>query len=102
MSCISFTLRNPSFSNSSVTVMITATPGSFPPHMVQHIDHGQLVTVKGFNKIKIYTIVNCMHSAFSGDMERIRYLMTQLEDNMLIDSMCRMPLNLILISNNYL
>ena len=82
------------FPNLSVTVMMTARPGSFPPHMVQYID--RLVAVKGFNKD---TIVNCVHSEFSDDMERIRYLMRQLENNVLIESMCRVPLNLALISN---
>ncbi len=86
-------LGNP-FPSLSITVMITARPGSFPPCMVQHID--RLVTVKGLNKD---TIVNCVHSEFSGDLEQIRYLMRQMEDNMLIESMCRVPLNLALISN---
>jgi GTPase SAR1 family protein len=80
--------------NLSVTVMITARPGSFPQHMVQYID--RLVTVKGFNKD---TVISCVHSEFSGDMERIRYLMRQMEDNVLIDNMCKVPLNLALISN---
>ena len=78
------------FPNLSVTVMITARPGSFPPHMVQDID--RLVIVKGFNKD---TIANCVHSEFNGDMERMR----QLEGNVLIESMCRVPLNLALIIN---
>jgi GTPase SAR1 family protein len=82
------------FPNMSITVMITARPGSFPPHMVQHID--RLINVKGFNKD---TIVNCVHSEFRGDVERIRYLLRQLEDNVFIESMCRVPLNLALISN---
>ena len=78
----------------TVTVMITARPGSFPQPMVQYID--QLVTVKGFN---IDTVINCVHSEFSSDIERMRYLMRQLEDNVLIESMCRVPLILALISN---
>ena len=82
------------FPNSSVTVVMTARPGSFPPCMVQYID--QLVTIKGFNKD---TVVNCIQSEFSGDIERMRSLMRQLEDNVLIESMCRVPLNLALISN---
>jgi GTPase SAR1 family protein len=82
------------FPNLSITVMITARPGSFPLHMIQHID--RLINVKGFDK---YTIVNCVHSEFRGDVERIRYLLRQMEDNVLIESMCRVPLNLALISN---
>ena len=82
------------FPNICTTVMITARPGSFPQHMLKHID--RLITVKGFSKDTVFT---CVHSEFSGDLERIRYLLRQLEDNMLIDSMCRVPIKLALISN---
>ena len=82
------------FPNLSVSILMTARPDSFPPHVVQHID--RLVTIRGFS---IDTVVKCVHAEFSNDMERIRYLLRQLENNMLIDSMCRVPLNLALISN---
>ena len=78
----------------NTSVMITARPGSFPPHMLQHID--RFITVRGFSKD---TVVKCVHSEFSNDMERISYFLGQLEDNMLVDSMCRVPLNLALICN---
>lgn len=86
--------ENPFPDNLSVTVMITARSGSFPPHMVQHVD--RLVNIKGLNRD---TVSKCVHSEFSGDTERIRYLMRQLQDNVLVESMCRVPLNLALISN---
>ena len=76
----------------SVTVMITARPGSFPPHMLQYID--RFITVRGFSKD---TVVKCVHSEFSNDMERISYFLGQLEDNLLVNCMCRVPLNLALI-----
>ena len=82
------------FPNLSVSVMITARPGFFPSHMSQHID--QLITVRGFSKD---TVAKCVHSEYSSNMERIRYLLRQLDDNMLVDSMCRVPLKLALISS---
>ena len=80
--------------NTSITVVITARPDSFPPHMAQHID--QLIIVRGFSKA---TVDECVQSEFSGDIEKIRYVLGQLRDNMLIDSMSRVPLNLALICN---
>ena len=82
------------FPTISTTVIITARPGSFPPRMVQHID--RLIYIRGFSKD---TVVNCVQSEFSSNIKRMRYLLKQLEDNVLIDSMCRVPINLAFISN---
>ena len=82
------------FPNSSVTVVLTSRPHSVPPHVIQYID--QFVTVTGFSK---ETIVSCVHSEFSGDTERISYLTVQLENNPLVEGMCRVPLNLAMICN---
>ena len=80
--------------NTSITAVISARPGSFPSHMAQHID--RLITVRGFSRA---TVDECVQSEFSGDVEKIRYILGQLKDNMLIDSMCRVPFNLALICN---
>ena len=80
------------FPKTSITVVITARPYSFPSRMLQHID--RFITVRGFSKD---TVVECVHSEFSNNMKRISYFLGQLEDNPLVDSMCRVPLNLALI-----
>ena len=78
--------------SSSVTVMITSRPASVPWHIQNFISRS--VTVRGFN---IETVESCMRSEFSCNRKKIKYLLKQLEDNPLVESMCRVPLNLAMI-----
>ena len=80
--------------NSIVTVVITSRPQSVSLHILQLIDH--FITLRG---LTVETVESCIQSEFENDITKIRYLKEQLEINPLIASLCRVPLNLAVISN---
>ena len=76
-----------------MSVVVTSRPSaSAPLHSLSCID--RFVEVNGFGKIDIKA---CIQSEFRGDQEKARRLLDQLEYNPLIESICSVPLNCIIV-----
>ena len=72
-----------------VSVALTSRPSaSASLHQLPCID--QFVEVCGFSKKHI---VECIQSEFASDQEKARCLLEQLEYNVLIESICSIPIN---------
>ena len=82
------------FPNSSVNIVITSRPACIPNDTLQFID--QFATIKRFDDEMVRSIIN---SEFGSDKRTTKYLIEQLENNPLVDDMCRVPLNLAIICN---
>ena len=86
----------PTSSNSSVTVMITSRPHCVSRKTLKTIN--RFVFVKGFS---IETMQLCIHSECSNPADKAiaSYLIEQLDDNPLLQSICSVPFNLAMILN---
>ena len=72
-----------------VSVILTSRPSaSAPLHKLPYID--RFVEVRGFDK---ENIVEYVRSEFASDREKASYLLEQLENNPLVESVCSVPLN---------
>ena len=77
---------------SSNSVLITSRPGSTDINILQLMD--RLITLIGFDTKAIESIVQ---SEFADNFKGVCYLMVQLNDNPLVASVCRTPLNLAIV-----